>query len=88
VIVTAVGGLPEAVHHGVDGLVVPPAEPAALADAIVELLADPDRARAMGEAGRRRFDRASAPVAIAGETIAVYEQAIAARSGILRSSKI
>ena len=88
VVVTDVGGLPDAVEHGVDGLIVPPADPAALADAVAGLLEDPERARAMGEAGRRRQDAASSPDVIAPETIAVYERAIAARTHSLRSSKI
>ena len=52
VVSTAVDGIPEAVHHGVSGLLVPPADPEALASALVDLLGDPVRARVMGEAGR------------------------------------
>ncbi|MBK7977001.1 MAG: glycosyltransferase [Deltaproteobacteria bacterium] len=39
-IVTTVGGLPDAVEHGVNGLLVPPEDPAALADAIVSFVRD------------------------------------------------
>jgi glycosyltransferase involved in cell wall biosynthesis len=46
------GGAPEAVREGVTGHVVDPRSPAAVADTIADLLADPDRARAMGTAGR------------------------------------
>jgi phosphatidyl-myo-inositol dimannoside synthase len=46
------GGAPEAVREGVTGHVVDPRSPAAVADTIAELLADPTRARAMGAAGR------------------------------------
>jgi phosphatidyl-myo-inositol dimannoside synthase len=46
------GGAPEAVREGVTGHVVDPRSPTAVADAIAGLLADPDRARAMGAAGR------------------------------------
>lgn len=45
------GGLTELVRDGVDGLVVDPT-PSAVADAVRELCADPDRAREMGAAGR------------------------------------
>jgi phosphatidylinositol alpha-1,6-mannosyltransferase len=46
------GGAPEAVRQGVTGHVVDPRSPAAVADTIAGLLADSDRARAMGAAGR------------------------------------
>ena len=46
------GGSPEALRPGETGLLVDGADPAAVADAVVELLEDPDRARAMGRAGR------------------------------------
>lgn len=39
-VVTRVGGLPEAVRDGVDGVLVPPTDPTALADAITQLLRD------------------------------------------------
>jgi starch synthase len=38
----------------VNGLLVPPGDPPAVADAITTLLADADRRRAMGNAGRKR----------------------------------
>ncbi|CAA9214251.1 MAG: Phosphatidylinositol alpha-mannosyltransferase [uncultured Blastococcus sp.] len=46
------GGAPEAVREGITGHVVDPHSPAAVADCIAGLLEDPDRARAMGAAGR------------------------------------
>jgi len=46
------GGAPEAVREGVTGHVVDPRSPAAVAATIADLLDDPDRARAMGAAGR------------------------------------
>lgn len=48
---------PEAVLHEETGLVAPDAEPASLAPALVALLADPERARKLGEAGRLRVER-------------------------------
>jgi phosphatidyl-myo-inositol dimannoside synthase len=47
------GGAPETVREGETGHVVDPRSPAAVARVLNELLDDPDRARAMGEAGRQ-----------------------------------
>lgn len=52
VVSTAVDGIPEAVTHGQTGLLVSPSAPEPLASALVDLLSDRDRSRAMGEAGR------------------------------------
>ncbi len=49
-----VGGLPEVVEHGHTGLLVPPENPGALADAVATLLQDAQRTAQMGAAGRRR----------------------------------
>jgi phosphatidylinositol alpha-1,6-mannosyltransferase len=46
------GGAPETVREGVTGHVVDPRSPAAVATVLGDLLADPERARRMGEAGR------------------------------------
>ena len=54
VVATAVDGTPEVIEHDVTGWLVPPEEPRPLARALVTLLADPDRARAVGRAGRQR----------------------------------
>jgi glycosyltransferase involved in cell wall biosynthesis len=60
IIATTVGGIPEMVRHGEAALLVPPADPDALAAAALRLLANPRQAAAMGRAGRRlvaeRFD--------------------------------
>ncbi len=53
-IVTDVGGLPEIVRDGETGLVVPPRDARALADAILSLTSDPARRHVMGEAAVRR----------------------------------
>jgi len=47
----------EIVVDGETGRLVPDGDPAALAAALVELLADPERARRLGEAGRARYER-------------------------------
>ena len=54
VVATAVDGTPEVVEDGVTGYLVPPADPDALGRALARVLADRDRAAAMGRAGRDR----------------------------------
>ena len=67
VVASDAGGLPEVVEHGVTGLVVPRGDSGALAGAIGSLLENPDRRRAMGQAGRARalrlfdWDRSAEP---------------------------
>jgi glycosyltransferase involved in cell wall biosynthesis len=56
VVASDVSGLPLAVQHGATGLLVPERDPQALAEAMAGLLADPARARRLGEAGRRRVE--------------------------------
>ena len=53
VVATDVGGTAEIVRDGETGFLVPPGDRAALTRALLELAADPGRAAAMGEAGRR-----------------------------------
>jgi phosphatidylinositol alpha-1,6-mannosyltransferase len=50
---TDYGGIPEIVRQGENGLLVPPADPDALAQAITTILADPDLARSMGQSALR-----------------------------------
>jgi glycosyltransferase involved in cell wall biosynthesis len=51
---TAAGGVGEIITDGVDGLLVPPGDPAALAAAIGRLIDDPELRCRLGSAGRRR----------------------------------
>jgi glycosyltransferase involved in cell wall biosynthesis len=55
VVATAIGGLVELVDDGVTGVLVPPRDPVALADALAGVLADPDRAEEMGNRGHARL---------------------------------
>jgi glycosyltransferase involved in cell wall biosynthesis len=57
VVATRVGGVPELLQEGAAGTLVPPGDPGALGEAVRELLRDPTRATALGEAGRRRAAR-------------------------------
>lgn len=63
VVATSTGGIPETITHGETGMLVPPASPDRLADAVRELIADPDRAAAIGKRARdsvgSRFSRSA-----------------------------
>ena len=54
VVAAASGGIPEVVVDGVTGLLVPPGDASALAQAIASILSDPQAAQAFGAAGRDR----------------------------------
>lgn len=54
VVAGTTGGVPEAVDDGVTGVLVDPGDEGALVEALVGLLTDPERARALGAAGRER----------------------------------
>jgi alpha-maltose-1-phosphate synthase len=86
VVASAVGGIPEVVDDGRTGLLVPydpddvQSFEAGLAARIAELAADPERAAAMGAAGRERVLSEFGWPAIAQQTVEVYSQVLAARA--------
>ncbi len=57
VVSTAVGGIPELIVDGKTGILVPPGDSRALADAILDLVRDPGLRDAMGTASRSRVER-------------------------------
>jgi glycosyltransferase involved in cell wall biosynthesis len=74
VVATDVGSVAEAVIDGETGLLVPPEDPEALAASISELLADPERRRRMGAAGRRRVLEHFSPANAARSFEAIYNE--------------
>ncbi len=80
VVATYVGGVPEAVVDGVTGLLVPPRDPTALAQAIVHLLGDPDLRQQMGQAGRERVLEHFSVERMVERTQNLYEQLLVAKS--------
>jgi glycosyltransferase involved in cell wall biosynthesis len=70
-LVSAVGELPHSVRDGETGLVVPPADPEALAQALQWLLSHPERLASMGAAARRRVLERFGPTAFAAAGAAV-----------------
>jgi glycosyltransferase involved in cell wall biosynthesis len=82
---TAVGGLPEMIDDGVTGRLVPPKDPAALASGIVDVIADRDRARALGAAARRRLEELFTLRRAAERTQEVIGEAVAESRGVLHA---
>jgi starch synthase len=78
------GGIPEVVADGETGLLVPVGEPGPLAEALNVLLRDPDRAEAMGQAGRKRAVSEFGWPAIAAQTADLYAELT--HSGLKRLS--
>jgi alpha-maltose-1-phosphate synthase len=74
VVASRVGGIPEVVADGETGLLVPPDDPASLADALNLLLHDPGRAEAMGLAGRERAVAEFSWDTVAAQTAALYAE--------------
>ncbi len=90
VVATSTGGIPEVVVHGETGWLVPidqhddgtgtPVDPeqyvADLAEALVDAVSDPERARAYGAAGRLRAQESFSWPAIAARTLEVYRSVL------------
>jgi glycosyltransferase involved in cell wall biosynthesis len=77
VVASRVNGIPEVVADGEAGLLVPPRDPHALAEAAARLLRDQALARRMGQAGRGRVLARFTVEAMAGKTMALYEEILA-----------
>jgi len=74
VVSTRVGGLPELIEEGRQGLLVEPRSPEALAEAVGRLLRDPEEARRMGVAGRERQQREFSLDAMVRRVEQLYEE--------------
>jgi glycosyltransferase involved in cell wall biosynthesis len=76
VVATSGGGTPEGVEDGVTGTLVPPADPARMAEAIGAYLADPAAARAAGEAGASFSRERFRPAAVAERLFGLVRAAV------------
>jgi glycosyltransferase involved in cell wall biosynthesis len=77
---TRAGGLPEVIREA-NGVLVPPADPPALAQAVIALLKDPERARRMGEAGRALVRERFSIDAMVEGNLRVYRELLASGTG-------
>jgi glycosyltransferase involved in cell wall biosynthesis len=75
VVASELGGIPELIDDGVDGILVPPDEPADLADALTSLTDDRPRAFRMGKAARAKVEEHYAPGSHLERIEALYEEA-------------
>lgn len=76
VVASDVGGVCEALEHGVTGLLTPRGDVQAVAAALQTLLADPQLRRRMGEAGRQRFLRSFTLDRMVARTQALYQAVV------------
>jgi len=76
VIASRVGGIPEVVSHGVSGLLVNPADADALATGLLEMMRDPVKAAAFGDAGRRQVEREFDAGRMANRTAVMYRSLV------------
>jgi glycosyltransferase involved in cell wall biosynthesis len=76
VVATRASAIPEIIVDGETGVLVEPGDAPAVAKALDELLADPDRRRTLGEAGRRRALAEFSVARMTERAMAVYEGAV------------
>ncbi len=74
VVATDCGGIPEIIQDGVTGRLVPPADPSALAEGIIEMFSHRERARQMGESGRTKILEMFSAEAMVEKNLEIYHQ--------------
>ena len=80
IVASRVATIPEIVVDGVTGVLVPAGDPVALAEALAGLAHAPERARAIGEAGRQRLRNNFSIDKMVGDTELLYRELIEARA--------
>lgn len=79
IVATAVDGIPDAITHGEQGVLIPPDDPPALADAVLGLLNDLERAVTLGRNARQRVAREFDPGEANRRTVDLYRQLLKKR---------
>lgn len=77
VVGTQVGGIPEVIKHGETGFLVPPKDSEALAEAIIQVLRNPEEATRLGEKGRELVSREFDVETMVQKIAAVYTEVLA-----------
>jgi spore coat protein SA len=76
VVATRVGGIPEMISHGRDGLLVPPGDPDALAEAVSLVLNDSEFANSLGRAGRETVKKRFSFEVVADKCLKIYNSLV------------
>lgn len=77
IVATKVGGVPELIENGVNGLLCPPKEPGQLAQSLCELMDDPALRMRLGQAARLSYERSPfQPAAVCAHFVSIYQQAL------------
>jgi glycosyltransferase involved in cell wall biosynthesis len=74
VVATAVGGIPEIIENGQTGVLVPAAEPQALAQGVIDQLGQPDKANAMAARGKEVVRARFSVDRMIDDTVAIYQE--------------
>ena len=77
VVATTTGGIPEVVSNGVNGILVPPRNPQALAKAVVTILQNNELAKKLGQAGRETVEKRFTVDRMVEGTLEVYRKVTA-----------
>lgn len=90
VVATAVNGVPEIIHDGSTGLLVPPGDPPALEEAILTMLRDPPFAARLGKIGQQEVAARFTAEKMVHDTVRVIEDAMPAlgRSSYVAQSSV
>jgi glycosyltransferase involved in cell wall biosynthesis len=86
VIGSDIGGIPEQIEHGKTGVLVPPADPDALANAILQLASDSAKRESLGSAARKAINETWLPETQGRLLAELYSEVIQrseAQSGLL-----